>query len=194
MSETRRDEHPRERDAEAVRAYLVELRGGAPFLSSRDGRLLLRWLEDDVPVALICQALDAAAHKRRKKRVKTPLSLRNAQSAVKKWRGAPEPVSAGPLEPLERLWREGGEERAADALGSAEASLQGAIGVARAEIARLWEASDRDAFRAQAIEELRGLKLDERALEAAADEVARDLLRQRHPLLSAATIWDTVRS
>ncbi len=100
MSGTRRDEHPREQDAEIVRAYLVELRGGAPFLSSRDGRLLLVWMDSDVPVALICQAL----------------------------------------------------------------------------------------------EELSELKLEDSALERVVEEVARDLLRQQHPLLSASTIWDTVRA
>ena len=119
MSGTRRDEHPREQDAEIVRAYLVELRGGAPFLSSRDGRLLLVWMDSDVPVALICQALDVAARRRRKRRVKTPLSLRNAETAVKKWRVAPIEPSCGPLEPLAELWRGGGEEAAADALASA---------------------------------------------------------------------------
>lgn len=192
MSGTRRDE-ARQDDAEAVRAYLVELRGGAPFLSSRDGRLLLRWMEDGVPVAFICQALDRAAEKRRRKRVKTPLSLRNAATAVKKWQGAPEATACGPLAPLVELWRSGGEGRAADAL-AAVSDLQGAIAVARAELERLWEAADRDALREQAIAELRELELDERALEAASEEVARDLLRQRHPLLSAAVIWDTVRA
>ena len=192
MSETRRDEHRRADDAEAVRAYLVELRGGAPFLSSRDGRLLLGWMDAGVPVAFICQALDRAAEKRRTRRVKTPLSLRNASTAVKKWQGAPEPVSAGPMEPLARMWREGGELRAAEALGSAT-TLQEVVAVARQELARLWEAADRPALEARAAEELRDLKLDERALQAAIEEVARDLLRQDHPLLSASVIWDTVR-
>ena len=38
---------PIEAAAEEVRAHLVALRGGAPFLSPGDARLLLRWLDTE---------------------------------------------------------------------------------------------------------------------------------------------------
>ena len=50
--------------AEEVRAYLVAIRGGAPFLSAADGRLLVRWLEQGISVARILAAVDETAEKR----------------------------------------------------------------------------------------------------------------------------------
>ena len=51
--------------AEEVRAYVVAARGGAPFLSAADGRLLVRWLESGISVARILAAVDEVAEKRR---------------------------------------------------------------------------------------------------------------------------------
>ena len=45
-------------EAEEVRAYLVNLRGGAPFLSGADSQLLDGWLTDGVPVAVIMASMD----------------------------------------------------------------------------------------------------------------------------------------
>ena len=53
--------------AEEVRAYVVATRGGAPFLSAADGRLLVGWLESGISVARILAAVDEVAEKRRKK-------------------------------------------------------------------------------------------------------------------------------
>ena len=44
-------ERSMEANAEEVRAYLVAVRGGAPFLSAADGRLLIHWLEQGFSVA-----------------------------------------------------------------------------------------------------------------------------------------------
>ncbi len=62
-------------EAEDVRAWLVELRGGGTFLSPRDGALLLGWLEDGIGVAAILRALEATVEKRRAKPSRVPLSL-----------------------------------------------------------------------------------------------------------------------
>ena len=61
--------------AEEVRAYVVATRGGAPFLSAADGRLLVGWLESGISVARILAAVDEVAEKRRKKRSRGRLTL-----------------------------------------------------------------------------------------------------------------------
>lgn len=79
--------------AEEVTAYLVTLRGGAPFLSGADGRLLVRWLDQGVPVPTILTALDQVAERRRRRRTRSRLSLNAAKGVVKKAIGtAPEPA------------------------------------------------------------------------------------------------------
>ncbi len=189
----------RQDDAEQIQAYLVQLRGGGPFLSSYDGRLLLRWMDNEVPVPVVLQALDRAAEKRRRRRVKSPLSLRSAETAVKQAQagGLELPAPAGP-EPLreliEDLRRSGGlEARIAEQLtGTTE--LQAAMAVLAKGLERAWAQADRAALKAQAAEELFLLKetCSEAEFERACEEVARDLLRQRHPLLCASAAWDTV--
>ena len=60
-----------QQDAAAqIVAHLVSLRGGAPFLSSSDARLLMSWLNQGVPVPLLLHALEEAAESRRKKRLR----------------------------------------------------------------------------------------------------------------------------
>lgn len=189
----------RQDDAEQIRAYLVQLRGGGPFLSSYDGRLLLRWIEAEVPVPVVLQALDRAAEKRRKRRVKSPLSLRNAETAVKKALagGLELPQAQGP-EPLQALIQK------LEAAGGIEAQVAGELrGVQDLQLAmehlaqgleRAWEQADRQALRQRAAEELYLLKdsCGESEFERACDEVARDLLRQDHPLLCASAAWDSL--
>ncbi|MCB9764812.1 MAG: hypothetical protein H6739_33865 [Alphaproteobacteria bacterium] len=189
--------------AEQVRAHLVSLRGGAPFLSPFDARLLLGWLEEGVPVAIILRALEDAAEQRRAKRARTPLSLKSARSGVTqamKRRLSPlEP--AGDLKPLvEALARsadpeERGAARALAALtGEGEALLEQALGVSRRFFERAWDRADREALLAEAEVELADLVelMKPAQLARAREEVARDLLRRRHPLLAASRIWDTV--
>lgn len=88
--------------AEEVRAALVALRGGAPFLSGADGRLLVEWLEAGVPVAAILAALDHAAARRAKRPARTRLGLHSCRGEVAKLVGAlqvaaPAPMPAGPV-------------------------------------------------------------------------------------------------
>ncbi len=64
--------------AEVVRRHLVSLRGGAPFLSAADGALLVRWLDEGVPLHRILRALETASDKRLARRVRAPLTLRHA--------------------------------------------------------------------------------------------------------------------
>ena len=70
--------------AEEIRAYLVEARGGAPFLSAADAQLLLDWLDACVPVPLILASIDRVAARRRKKRVRSRLTLSACRGEVNK--------------------------------------------------------------------------------------------------------------
>lgn len=70
--------------AEQVAAYLVNVRGGAMFLSGADVRLLAQWLDEAVPVPAILCAIDQVSEKRRANRVKTRLSLNRCKSTLKK--------------------------------------------------------------------------------------------------------------
>lgn len=195
-----------QQDAAAeVLAHLVSLRGGAPFLSSTDARLLMGWLNQGVPVPLLLHALEQAAEARRKKRLRTPLSLRAAKKAVMKWKGeappAPVPVARGALGPLIQALRD--SERAAylpviqafEGLeGEREAIVGQALQISRGFFERTWEQGDRVAWMAQAREELTSLEgsVPPPRFAQLVEEVARDLMRQDHPLLSATRIWDTV--
>lgn len=68
--------------AEEVRAWLVQHRGGAPFLSSADGALLADWLEAGVPTVAILRGIEATAARRRARRTRTPFTLRSCKAAV----------------------------------------------------------------------------------------------------------------
>lgn len=76
--------HPHVMLAEEVRAYLVTVRGGAPFLSAADGRLLVDWLDQGVPVAVVLSAIERTAHRRAGRRRRTRLTLRACKGEVKK--------------------------------------------------------------------------------------------------------------
>lgn len=70
--------------AEQVASYLVNVRGGALFLSGADVCLLAQWLEESIPVPAILCAIDKVADKRRAKRVRTRLSLNRCKSTLMK--------------------------------------------------------------------------------------------------------------
>lgn len=70
--------------AEQVAAYLVNVRGGAMFLSGADVRLLAQWLDEAVPVPAILCAIDRVSEKRRANRVKTRLSLNRCKGTLNK--------------------------------------------------------------------------------------------------------------
>ena len=82
--------------AEEVRAYLVTVRGGAPFLSASDGRLLVQWLDEGVPVAVVLSAIERTAHRRAGRRRRTRLSLGACKGEVKKLFGQRSPLPRDP--------------------------------------------------------------------------------------------------
>ena len=71
-------------NAERVRKYLVTVRGGAPFLSGADCRLLVQWLDDAVPIPTILAVIDRVSDRRRAKRVRTRMSLSVCKGELKK--------------------------------------------------------------------------------------------------------------
>lgn len=217
---------------EEVRAFLVALRGGGPFLSGADARLLVEWLDQGVPVSAILAAIEAAADRRARRGVRTRLSLSSCQGELKrrlkKLGSAPLPaIPAAPTAPgrawpaLAALAEEIRSMPVDPALVSARAALADALAtlaqgrdlsgsplgdpsdeqVARQAIRAcraFHEASwreateEREALLAAARNDLSALAdvLSEEALTAAAEEVARDRLRGRTPLVSAVVVWD----
>lgn len=201
-----------EANAETVRAYLVELRGGAPFLSGTDSRLLVRWLEEGIPVPVITAALDQAAEKRRKRRGKgkparSRLTLSAARSVVEKQGGsAPMPQTTGLSTWHTELARMAVEPEldnakaqlllavAAIPAGDPDAAGRAAIEACRAFQSAAWysAAAESDTLLASAKGQLAALEniLDAGAFSAAVEEVARDIVHARTPLVSAKVVWD----
>jgi hypothetical protein len=204
--------------AEEVRAYLVALRGGAPFLSGSDGRLLVKWLDSGVPVPTILSALDIVSERRRKRRTKSRLTLGAAKREVTKAVGSTTPAAAKPPGHQPRaldMAREAfmtdlaampGAEAfpgPRDALVAAVAAATGAdatdtatriIGACRLFHEATWETlppSEQEALRGDARESLSGLasSLDAAILTDLIEEAARNTLRARFPLVSAREAW-----
>ncbi|MFT4975294.1 MAG: hypothetical protein ACI8S6_001181 [Myxococcota bacterium] len=202
--------------AEDVRAYLVNLRGGAPFLSGADSQLLHGWLTDGVPVAVIMASLDRVAMRRRQRRTRGRMSLQSCRGEVRRMMGRARPRPTrrpGSLGGLGRLAEQigglsmapllvplretlAGELLRLDAEGPAdiEERARQAIAVCRRFHEGVWDAiiEQRQALLADAeteLDSLRGL-LRGTAWIAAVEEVARDRIRARFPLVSAQVIWD----
>jgi hypothetical protein len=199
-------------NAEAVRAYLVELRGGAPFLSGADSRLLVGWLEAGVPVPVITAALDLTAEKRRKRRGKgkptrSRLTLSACRSTVEKQHRLPRSARATGLS----SWL--GELRCMEVSpdlspakgqlietvstitsGDPDSAGRAAIEACRSFQSAAWTAAaaEADTLQAGARAQLAALEsiLDAGAFSAAVEEVARDMVHARFPLVSAKVVWD----
>jgi len=187
--------------AEEIRAHLVSLRGGALFLSPVDGRLLLTWLESGVSVSFVLKTLEEVSASRRAKKVKTPIKLSTIKSKITKAIDAPPEAPLGDLAPLVMVLRASEhplERVAAGQLaaltGEGEELLRAAMVISREFFEVAWDQTDREALRAEADLSLAVLKetMSERKYDAILEETARDLLRQRHPLLSASQLWDTL--
>jgi len=200
--------------AEAVRDYLVAVRGGAPFLSAVDERLLVGWLSEGVPVLAIAAAIDAVAERRRRRRARGRMGLSSCTKELGKQAAAP-PVDstpssgrlAGLLGELRAMAVDASlePERAAlcaelQALDSSAAhpdELGRAAALAiRGFHAAAWVAASAEhgALRAQAealLEPLRS-SLAEAEWAELVEEQARDLLRRRFPAVSAKRVWDTL--
>jgi hypothetical protein len=89
-------------------------------------------------------------------------------------------------------------QRAAEELaglrGSGDELAREALAVVRRFHEDAWAQADRDSLTALATTELQDLrgKLNDTQWAAALEEVARDKLRARQPLLSATAIWDSL--
>lgn len=212
------DDQARQHAAEQVRAHLVSLRGGAPFFSSADGQLLLRWLDEEVPVPRICMALERAADARRKRPSRIPLSLSHAKRHLAKVSSGrvsalPQEIDCGdetsqeddvhPFTPLRILLAKHASEQPsfavlADALvelQTDEHMVDNGLELLRECYGQLWTElaeSDRRSRIQGAIEALGDLPtgLDESVVMAAAEEHARLQHLGQWPWLSANTLWE----
>ena len=193
--------------AEQVRAHLVMVRGGAPFLSPLDSKLLVEWLDSAVPVAVILTAIEEVAARRSKSRMKKPLNLRAVKSVVAK--GLKRPKSSNDSAALARLVQrlQRAEEPllqglAPDFIALQQVGLEGSgllaavLDVARKFHERLWESCDQQEMKAEAEEEVGELRdmMSEERFKSALEEVARDNLRKRYKLLSAPTLSQAFRT
>ncbi|MDP2307687.1 MAG: hypothetical protein Q8P18_16810 [Pseudomonadota bacterium] len=187
--------------AEEVRAWLVQLRGGAPFLSAADGKLLVDWLDAKIPVPTILHGIELVAERRRAKRTRTPFSLQSCRATIEKlaragggWRTPADLVVAlAPAEP-DALVVEALVELAAITGDDPEARARYACAVLRRFHARVWDAlgEERAALLAEAAEDLGTLEalLGHDGFERACEEHARDRVRARYPTLSATRVWE----
>lgn len=204
--------------AEEVRAYVVAMRGGAPFLSAADGRLLIRWLEQGIGVARILAAVDEVAAKRRAKRTRSRLTLSACKRSIegKKKGSAPEnrtEVQTTHTLDLGKYAAELAEMVVPDALKPERSKLVARIGSLKGHTDHEWVATEAVAagrafqeaawiaaspeypqLQSQAESELRALKglLGPEAMAAYIEEVVRDIVLRRTPLVSAKAVWDRV--
>lgn len=205
--------------AEDVRAYLVGLRGGAPFLSGADSRLLHTWLTEGVSPSIIMASMDRVAVRRRKRRTRGRMTLSACRSEIRKMLGArPRPAEEPSLGGLALLAEELAvltiapsltqhrntlsAELARIATCASDADLEDlarqAISACRRFHEAVWEALiDQHAALVQdaatELDALRGV-LRGGAWAAAVEEVARDRVRARYPRVSAQAVWDALNS
>ena len=201
-------EGPLHEAAEAVRAYLVGVRGGAPLLSGSDAHLLHSWLLRGVRSGAIVRGIELAAERRLAKRVRAPLSLVSCRAEVEKQqKHAGAWVRGGRFAPAGSASSAPGDARfaAVSALALAAERAIAALrvssieerGVAACLIAAAfwhdaWEVAPQDVLVGEAelrLADARAL-YDEAEWETAKEAFARDGLRQRYPKLTATWIWE----
>ena len=200
--------------AEQVRAYLVTLRGGAPFLSSADARLLLGWLDQGVPVPLILGSLDRVAERRRQRRSRGRMSLTSARRTVEKAWGTPQPGvglrALGPAAAALDAWLDAVAEPGDPAVaglvtaardrvaegGALEALIADLGAACRRFHAAQWQADParQEALVLAARGDFASVKdkVSDAVFADLVAEAARGRLRARWPLVSAAELWDRV--
>ena len=198
------DDVPFRAEAEDVRAWLVELRGGGAFLSPRDGALLHGWLQAGVTVPQILRGIEATVEKRRARPIRTPLSLAACRAQVER-QAAGRGTSRIPdthAAPPPHAHRELGAAEAALAT-EALAALAGSPGEARLDAgcrivrgfhARLWELlhplhAELLAVEAEAFAPFRDA-VDEATFAQLCEEAARGRLRARHPHLTITAVCE----
>jgi len=190
--------------AEHVRAHLVHLRGGAPFLSPADALRLVTWLDEGVKVSAILAALDRCVVSRRKNKARTPLTLTAAGRHLGKAPLTPlcfEPTpGAHPFQPVFASLRATDDPEAAvlaEALNGidapeSEARVTEAVAICRKTYERRWAGltvPDREGRIAVAMEDLGDIAnvVDGDTLRKLAEEVAREAFRSAWPRLDTAT-------
>ncbi|MDP2316172.1 MAG: hypothetical protein Q8P41_24960 [Pseudomonadota bacterium] len=193
--------------AEEVRAWLVQLRGGAPFLSAADGKLLADWLDARIPVPTILHGIEVVAERRRARRTRTPFTLLSCRGTVEKlarsgggWR-VPADLRAA-LAPADSTTG-GSDVLVAEALASLgalpmvdpEIWARAACAVLRDFHTRVWDSlppDERATILADAAADLAPLNglLGEDGFLRACEEHARDRVRARYPTLSATRVWE----
>ena len=204
-------------NAEAIRAYLVSIRGGAPFLSGADCRLLIQWLDEDIPVPTILTTIDRVSAQRRQKRVRSRLSLSICKGTLNRLIGKKKP---SPTQSIEETginhWIESIQNMPiSDALLEARQELVSNIrqvlksdGLELSQKASemisaccsfldaAWELAFDEQIELQHIaeSELSALKslLHGHAWKDAVEEVMRDHVRQRYPLINAQAVWNAL--
>ncbi|MAA79820.1 MAG: hypothetical protein CL916_11220 [Deltaproteobacteria bacterium] len=204
--------------AEEIRAYLVHVRGGAPFLSGADCRLLTTWLDDDISILAITTAIDRVAEKRRAKRVRSRLSLNNCKGTLKKVLGKKTKPNKN-LKPIVHIGLHGLAQRIqeiplSEVLLSYQNTLvenltklsqenipiqekaEKAIGLCRVFHEKVWEShiDQHEDLRVKAEKELESLRplLGMQHWREMVEEVMRDKIRSQYPLISAQSIWNAI--
>ena len=204
--------------AEDVRAYLVHVRGGAPFLSGADCQLLITWLDKEISVMAINTAIDRVAQKRRAKRTRSRMCLNNCRgelNKILKKKARPpkqlkEIVSVGlnglatriekievppPLEPhretlVASLYTLSTQE------GTVEKRAEKGTIACRIFHEEAWKchSDQEEVLRVQAERELASLQklLGTQHWREMVEEVMRDKLRSQFPLISAQSIWNAI--
>jgi hypothetical protein len=183
--------------AEEIRAHLVQLRGGAPFLSSADARLLVEWLDGGVSVSDVLLALERAAASLRKQRSRVPLSLVRARPHLGKSTAPARPRVPSARHPFDGVLVEVPHELLAGLvevpLGAPHDMVRAALALVRRFLDEQWLALA-DEARESAISAAKTdlLAIDPYAdpaeIEALAESWAREDLRARYPQLSAASL------
>ena len=204
--------------AEEIRAYLVHVRGGAPFLSGADCRLLTTWLDQNVSILAITTAIDRVAEKRRAKRARSRMTLNVCKATLNHVLGkkAPPPKA---LKPIVHIGLNGLAERishlpisphlteykqklvsALTELSQEDSHLntqaEKAIQYCRVFHEQIWNASmdQQESLREEAERELASLQqlLGLQHWREMVEEVMRDKLRAQYPIISAQSIWNAI--
>ena len=202
--------------AETVSEYLITLRGGAPFLSGADCRLLVQWLDDDIPAPAILSALERVALRRRAKRVRSRLSLNATKGELRKLLGKKEEPQKKRssshvfsilhqriinsiqenTEYLELQRSIAHQLIAIDPKQDEKIITEEAISLIASFHQQAWEnTNDRIELLEQAESEIEMMKsmIPPQRWNELVEEIARDHLRSRFPLFSAQMIWDSVK-
>ncbi len=198
--------------AELVRAHLVMVRGGAPFLSAIDSKLLISWLDNGVPVPLIIASIEEVAAKRTKSRITTPMNLNKVKSTVnrqlkrdlspkatKNKRSAVESTISAPdlflqlFQSSDPLHRAAGEKLMAIQHESKN-KINLVLQIAREFHESAWNQCDQPELKKAAAKELEPFvdMMSEDRWEQAVEEIARDTLRKKTPQLTAAILCEAL--